>query len=214
MTLPSWRRSSGWNTLLGNSLARVCRQQCQSPCVPWSGAGPSSRTKPGNFLVLIPVTNRCSGWMEIVPVLVLHSDNGSEFINDELRRFCDAHGIRFTRSRPYHKNDNCYVESKNWTLYAGAWDTDGLIRRVSSQTFSSWRPCLLSVPTSSSPPWPSSRRSGQEAGFGRGIMLPRLLCTGSCASWAPSTLSPCSGTSGSCRHGSSGRPARISPSRP
>jgi hypothetical protein len=50
------------------------------------------------------------------PVQLLHSDNGSEFINDELRRFCDAHGIRFSRSRPWHKNDNCYVESKNWTL--------------------------------------------------------------------------------------------------
>jgi len=49
-------------------------------------------------------------------VLSLHADNGSKFINDEPRRFCDAHGIRFTRSHPWHKNDNCTVESKNWTL--------------------------------------------------------------------------------------------------
>jgi len=93
----------------------------------------------GDHCYTLTVTDRCSGWTTIVPVpsraqvfvfealttvlhdlpfpvLVLHSDNGSEFINNELRRFCDAHGIRFTRSRPYHKNDNCYVESKNWTL--------------------------------------------------------------------------------------------------
>ncbi|WP_371874892.1 integrase catalytic domain-containing protein [Caldalkalibacillus thermarum] len=34
----------------------------------------------------------------------LHSDNGSEFFNHHLPKFCQAHGIRFTRSRPYHKN--------------------------------------------------------------------------------------------------------------
>ena len=93
----------------------------------------------GDHCYTLTAIDRCSGWTEIVPVpscaqvvvfaalttvlshlpfpiLVLHSDNGSEFIGDELRRFCDAHGIRFTRSRPWHKNDNCYVESKNWTL--------------------------------------------------------------------------------------------------
>ena len=117
----------------------------------------------GDHCYTLTVTDRCSGWTAIVPVpsraqvfvfnalshvledlpfpvLVLHSDNGVEFINDELRRFCDAHGIHFTprallslasfcprcevffkargvvRSRPYHKNDNCYVESKNWSL--------------------------------------------------------------------------------------------------
>jgi hypothetical protein len=93
----------------------------------------------GDHCYTLTVTDRCSGWTEIVPVpsraqvyvfealtrvlhdlpfpvLVLHSDNGVEFINNELQRFCDVHGIRFTRSRPYHKNDNCYVESKNWTL--------------------------------------------------------------------------------------------------
>jgi hypothetical protein len=93
----------------------------------------------GDHCYTLTVTDRCSGWTEIVPVpnraqvhvfaaltgvlahlafpvQVLHSDNGSEFINDELKRYCDTAGIRFTRSRPYHKNDNCYVENKNWTL--------------------------------------------------------------------------------------------------
>jgi hypothetical protein len=50
------------------------------------------------------------------PMLGLHSDNGSEFINDHLFRYCEQEGISFTRSRPYKKNDQAYVEQKNWTV--------------------------------------------------------------------------------------------------
>jgi len=46
-------------------------------------------------------------------VISLHADNGSEFMNGHLVRFCHARGITFTRSRPYHKNDNAHVEEKN-----------------------------------------------------------------------------------------------------
>jgi hypothetical protein len=46
----------------------------------------------------------------------LDSDNGSEFINDQLFRYCTERGITFTRSRPYRKNDNCFVEQKNWPV--------------------------------------------------------------------------------------------------
>ncbi len=46
---------------------------------------------------------------------VLDSDNGSEFINDILYKYCDREGLEFTRSRPSHKNDNAYIEEKNWT---------------------------------------------------------------------------------------------------
>jgi hypothetical protein len=49
-------------------------------------------------------------------VLGLDSDNGSEFINNQLRRFCVQEQITFTRSRPNQKNDNCYVEQKNWSI--------------------------------------------------------------------------------------------------
>lgn len=48
-------------------------------------------------------------------LLGLDSDNGSEFINDQLLRYCQAEHITFTRSRPYHKNDQAYVEQKNWS---------------------------------------------------------------------------------------------------
>lgn len=47
------------------------------------------------------------------PVLGIDSDNGSEFINDQLMRYCKKENIQFTRSRPMKKNDNCYVEQKN-----------------------------------------------------------------------------------------------------
>jgi len=49
-------------------------------------------------------------------LLGLDSDNGSKFINSHLVRYCDERQISFTRSRPYRKNDNCYVEQKNWTV--------------------------------------------------------------------------------------------------
>jgi len=42
-----------------------------------------------------------------------HPDTGSEFINWHLKDWCDKQGIELTRSRPYHKNDNAYVEQKN-----------------------------------------------------------------------------------------------------
>ena len=48
-------------------------------------------------------------------MLGLDSDNGSEFINNDLKRFCEQEHITFTRCRPYKKNDQAYVEQKNWT---------------------------------------------------------------------------------------------------
>jgi hypothetical protein len=45
----------------------------------------------------------------------IDSDNGSEFINAHLYRYCQGHGIPFTRGRPYQKDDNAHVEQKNWT---------------------------------------------------------------------------------------------------
>jgi hypothetical protein len=50
------------------------------------------------------------------PLLGLDSDNGSEFINHNLASWCHREGITFTRSRPYKKNDNCFVEQKNGAI--------------------------------------------------------------------------------------------------
>ena len=42
----------------------------------------------------------------------MHSDNDTAFINDQLERYAKAQGIKFSRSRPFKKNDNCFVERK------------------------------------------------------------------------------------------------------
>jgi hypothetical protein len=49
-----------------------------------------------------------------LPVRIFHSDNGSEFINHALKLWCDQRGIELTRSRNDKKNDNCFVEQKNY----------------------------------------------------------------------------------------------------
>ena len=45
----------------------------------------------------------------------LDSDTGSEFVNWHMVRWCEIQKLSFTRSRPYYKNDNAYVEQKNYT---------------------------------------------------------------------------------------------------
>ncbi len=52
------------------------------------------------------------------PILELHPDNGSEFFNLHLVRFWKEKvtGVQLSRSRPYHKNDNRFVEQKNSSL--------------------------------------------------------------------------------------------------
>src|SRR2546426_11183895 len=65
-----------------------------------------------------PSSTRCSGLQADLPfrILGLDSDNGTEFINHALLDYCTDHGITFTRSRPYLKNDTCHVEQKNWAV--------------------------------------------------------------------------------------------------
>jgi hypothetical protein len=57
-------------------------------------------------------------------LLGIDSDNGSEFINWHLGRWCAKRDIQFTRSRPYKKDDNAHIEQKNWTHVRKllAWD--------------------------------------------------------------------------------------------
>jgi IS30 family transposase len=49
------------------------------------------------------------------PLRGLDSDNGAEFINATLLRYCEQEQITFTRARPHKKNDQAYVEQKNWS---------------------------------------------------------------------------------------------------
>jgi len=100
-----------------------------------SHCGPSAS---GEFIYSLNVTDIHTGWCETrailgksegnvvkalddirralpFPLASIDSDNGSEFINYHLKRYCDKHNIGFTRSRPYQKNDNAHIEQKNWT---------------------------------------------------------------------------------------------------
>jgi hypothetical protein len=93
----------------------------------------------GDFCQTLDLTDVCTGWTETeavpnkaqiwvfealckirerlpFPLLGLDSDNGSEFVNNELLRYCQQQRLSFTRARPYRKNDNCYVEQKNYSV--------------------------------------------------------------------------------------------------
>lgn len=93
----------------------------------------------GTYLNTLTATDLATGWTETLalanktqaavsqaiaqmrrdlpfPLLGLDSDNGSEFINDTLLRYCQSEQITFTRSRPYQKNDQAHVEQKNWSV--------------------------------------------------------------------------------------------------
>ena len=48
-------------------------------------------------------------------IFAMNTDSGSEFLNNEVYHWMFHSDIHFTRSRPYKKNDNCYVEQKNFT---------------------------------------------------------------------------------------------------
>ena len=50
------------------------------------------------------------------PLLGIDSDNGSEFINHHLLRYCRQEKITFTRGRSGKKNDGCFVEQKNYSV--------------------------------------------------------------------------------------------------
>jgi hypothetical protein len=93
----------------------------------------------GEYIQTLDMTDVCTGWTETQAVknkarvwvfealkeirrrlpfrlLGIDSDNGSEFINDHLYGYCEQEKITFTRARAYRKNDNCYVEQKNYSV--------------------------------------------------------------------------------------------------
>lgn len=49
-------------------------------------------------------------------IVAFDSDNGSEFINEQLSKYCANNDITFTRCRPYRKNDQAHVEEKNGSV--------------------------------------------------------------------------------------------------
>ncbi|MCP9002116.1 transposase family protein [Pseudarthrobacter sp. RMG13] len=91
----------------------------------------------GEFCFTLTITDISTGWTETrsvrnkaqkwvfaaikeataafpFPILGIDSDNGSEFINWGLLRWCEQEQLTFTRSRSGNKNDGAHVEQKNW----------------------------------------------------------------------------------------------------
>jgi len=71
------------------------------------------------------------------PLLGIHSDSGSEFINDQLYRYCHAEHLQFTRSRAGKKNDNARVEQKNWSVVRhfvgyGRYETQAQVKQLNA----------------------------------------------------------------------------------
>jgi transposase InsO family protein len=62
----------------------------------------------------------------------LHTDNGSEFVNEQLAAYCRKAGIPFTRGRPYRKNDQAFVEQRNWSAVRQA---VGYVRYSSKEAY-------------------------------------------------------------------------------
>jgi hypothetical protein len=96
-------------------------------------------TTAGHYVNTLTVTDVATGWTECAavwgkgqaavcgaleqireglpfPLLGIDSDNGSEFLNAHLVRWCEQEQLTFTRSRPYWKNDQAHVEQKNWSV--------------------------------------------------------------------------------------------------
>jgi hypothetical protein len=93
----------------------------------------------GSYLYSLVLTDVATGWTECLPLphrsqeavlqaldtarrllpfplLGLDTDNGSEFLNQEVLAYCEREHITFTRGRAYKKNDQCYVEQKNGSI--------------------------------------------------------------------------------------------------
>ncbi len=93
----------------------------------------------GAFIHSLVATDVASGWTECVPILIreqslvvasldlqlkqfpfpivgINTDNDSSFINESLTKYCEQQSIAFTRSRPYRKNDQAWIEQKNGAI--------------------------------------------------------------------------------------------------
>ena len=93
----------------------------------------------GSYVHSLVLTDIASGWTECAPLVVRESsllvealerlrvglpfslqaldvDNGSEFVNETMIQYCLHNGIELTRSRPYRKNDQAWIEQKNGAI--------------------------------------------------------------------------------------------------
>lgn len=138
-------RITNWNT---NELGNL-----ETDTVAHNGGDPS-----GESIYSLDLVEISSGWSEQMAIMgkgeagviraidvmkqtmpfkikAIDSDSGSEFINWHLVRYCKKNKWFFTRSRPDRKNDNAYVEQKNFThirqwLGYGRYDTPEQLKLI------------------------------------------------------------------------------------
>jgi len=130
----------------------------------------------GTFAYTVNQTDLFSGWVEaratlgkdateITAVLEemrqvmpfelkgLDSDNGEEFINWHMERYCRERNIQRFRSRPYKKDDQAHIEQKNWThvrklIGWDRYDTEVAVEAMNDLYRNEWRLlCNLFLPS-------------------------------------------------------------------
>jgi hypothetical protein len=120
----------------GPEQANRVRQAVPMRRIPWDTIAPghfevdlvhhAGGSAAGDYVHTLQLIDVATGWSERAAVLgrsqtavkELHPDNGAEFFNDHLVRFFGEQitGLTLSRSRPYRKNDNRFVEQKNDSL--------------------------------------------------------------------------------------------------
>ena len=105
----------------------------------WEGEGVMGSGQERAFEALARIRERTPfGWLHI------HPDNDGAFINWHLVRYAEKEQIDFSRSRPYRKNDNNFVEQKNSTHVRSVlghlrYDTDKELDAINSLYRGEWR---------------------------------------------------------------------------
>lgn len=76
----------------------------------WEGAALMTRSQEQTHNALKGINSRLP-----FKLIEIHPDNDSGIINNLIYRWTIANHIAFSRSRPNKKNDNAFIEQKNWT---------------------------------------------------------------------------------------------------
>ena len=114
------------------------------------------RQAEGGYLYTLTLTDIATGWTECLPLLYrsretvlaalqrartlfpfpilgIDTDNGGEFLNEEVVAYCEQEHITFTRGRPYQKRDQCFVEQKNGAIVRQVVGYDRLVGEHASR---------------------------------------------------------------------------------
>lgn len=76
----------------------------------WEGEAVMGKGQHGALLGIASCRERMPfDWKEF------HPDNGTNLLNFAIYAYAEKEGLKYSRSRPYHKNDNCFIEQKNST---------------------------------------------------------------------------------------------------